>query len=177
MASESAPGLQELLGAAGACPVVHHAGVAWTVGHPTQRAKAVLEELCAARAVREVVALKGALPPAEYAELFQETTHQIAAGDYRTWGVGWSRLVTCRDGPTLFLQSLLRQHHPAVTEADAASLIAHAGDEIGAALARVVPGFFALLAEPLAVPPEKKARIVADMADALRGLMTPTTAG
>lgn len=164
-------GAQALLGESGATPEVEWNGVTWKIGHPVQRAKAVLEELAAAKAVRSVVALKSALAPAEYAEAYSEVLRQVTAGDFRTWGVGWVRQVAGADGSALFLLSLLRCHHPQATEADAAGLLAACPGEVNAAVERVTPRFFDLLVS--AVPgltPEARA----DLTALFRARLTPS---
>lgn len=162
-----ADGVQQMLGDAGACPEIQWNGKVWRIGHPTQRAKAALEELAAAKAVTEVTALRAALPPAVYAELFDGVLKDVASGAYRTFGPGWVRQTTGPAGPALFLLSLLRERHPEATEADAIGLAAAKGDELKAALARVVPGFFDLALESHPAPPEAKALIRGQIAAAM----------
>jgi hypothetical protein len=151
------PGIGTMLGAAGACPEIDLKGNRWKIGHPTQRAKAVLEELAVAKAVAEIRRLKGILPPDAYAETFAELTSRIAAGDYRTWGGGWQRVVLAPGNSHLFLLSLLREHHPQASEDDARALALGEPEQVGAALARVVPGFFSLLLDPLPLQETQRA--------------------
>lgn len=172
--SDTAPSIQQTLGAAGACPEIVLDGKTWTIGHPTQRAKAVLEELAAARAVGEVRALKNALPPDAYAETFRELTASIAAGEYKTWAAGWQRVVFGPGGSGLFLLSLLREHQPRATEADALHLATAAPDETTAALARVIPGFFELLLAGLALTPDQQAALRTAVDQAVTRLLPHT---
>ena len=153
------PGVQTLLGAAGACPEIPHQGKVWRIGHPTQRAKAVLEELAVAKATAEIRALKNVVPADAYSELFAELTTRISAGDFRTWGTGWQRIVFGGVNAHLFLLSLLREHHRDATEDDARSLAANEPEQVQAALVRVVPGFLSLLLAGLPLSPDQRNRI------------------
>lgn len=175
--SDSAPGVQQILGSSGASPEIHLDGKAWKIGWPTQRAKAALEELAAAKAVAEVRALKGALPPDAYAEMFAELTASISAGDYRTWRAGWQRQIIGGGNSQLFLLSLLRENHPTATEADAVRLAREAAEEVAAALARVTPGFFDVLLAGLNLTADQQAKTRELVAEAVARLLpTPPTA-
>lgn len=172
---DGAPGVQGFLGDAGALPEIHWAGKVWKIGFPTQRAKAALEELAAARAVSEVVALKAALEPAAYAEMFAAVRRAIGAKEYRTWGAGWASAVNGPDGGTLFLLSLLRERHADATEADARGLAEACPDEVAAALDRVIAPFFDLLAACYPGPTEAKGKVYALMLEKFRAPRTPTS--
>jgi hypothetical protein len=150
------PGVQTMLGAAGAPARVQWRGKPWLVGHPVQKAKAELEEIAAAAAVAEVRALKGALPSDAYAELWKDTVAAIQAKEFRTWGPGWARTVFARENAHLFLLSLLRCDQPHATEDDARGMAAEEPEQVTAALARVVPDFFAHLLAGLTVPPDQR---------------------
>lgn len=151
------PSVQNTLGAAGACPEIPLDGRVWRVGHPTQRAKAALEEFAAAAAVNEALALKGVLPPAAYQELFAATARDVQAKAFRTWGPGWQRVVFDPLNSHLFLWSLLRENHPDATEADARRLMAAEPDRVSLALARVVPDFFRMLLDGLGLTADRRA--------------------
>lgn len=170
--------MQNLLGDAGACPEVELGGKTWRIGHPTQRAKAALEELAAASAVAEVVALKGVVPAATYAEMFEGVARAVKRREYRTFGPGWLEQTTGPAGGSLFLLSLLRERHPEATEDDALALATAKPDEVQAALARVLPPFFELLMAKAPIPDAQKPKVLAAitgaMADFLRG-PTPTS--
>jgi hypothetical protein len=156
------PSVQTFLGAAGACPEIAFQGKTWKIGHPTQRAKAVLEELAVSKATSEIRALKGTLPADAYGELFSELTNRISSGDYRTWGPGWQRIVFSGNNAHLFLLSLLRECHKDATEAEARALALGEPEQVQAALVRVVPGFLSLLLDGLPLSPEH--RLAAEMA-------------
>ncbi len=178
MPPDASPGLQNILGDAGACPEITHKGKAWKLGHPTQRAKAALEELVTSAAVREVTAMKSYLPAGDYRELLAELQGAISAGSYRTWGAGWQRVIGGTDGSVMFLLSLLRERQPEAALADAWALATDCADEIGLGMVRVVPGFFALLVEayPVPLPPEKKAELVATATEMMLGKFTAVAA-
>jgi hypothetical protein len=168
-------GVQNLLGDAGACPEVELNGKAWKIGHPTQRAKAALEELAAAKAVSEVVALKGVVPPAAYAEMFADVMRGIKTGAYKTFSPGWVEQATGPAGGALFLLSLLRERHPEATEEDAVALAAAKPDEVQAALARVLPPFFEALLATAPIPAAQKGHVLKVLADAMADFLTPQT--
>lgn len=165
--------IQNLLGDAGACPEISWNGKVWRIGHPTQRAKAVLEELVAAKAIGEVTALKTALPPETYAEVFQGVLDRVSGGEFRTFGRGWVNLTTGGTGAVLFLLSLLRERHPDATESDAIGLAADRGDEVQGALGRVIPSFFELLLETSAIPAQQKQAVRAALGQALSAAPPP----
>lgn len=163
--ADQAGGVGALLGDAGACPEIKWNGRAWKIGHPTQDAKTALEELVVSKAVAEVTALEGVLPPAAYAKLFDRLQDRIETGHYRTFGAGWVKQTTSPAGSVYFLLALLREKQPDATEGDAAGLAAAKGGEVQLALSRVVPGFFdVLLASASHLKPEQKDAIRAALA-------------
>jgi hypothetical protein len=142
-------GATPLLGDAGPCPTVTHDKKTWTVGHPTQRAKAELEKLVVEVAQKSLDDLRGVLPPAKIAEKEAALDGLLFARAWQTWGSLWSQVV---NGPLAFpllLASLLRQRHPEATLADAEALWAGANRPCRTALMMVVPGFFTVLAGSL----------------------------
>ncbi len=168
--------VQNLLGDAGACPEIEWNGKRWKIGHPTQGAKGCLEELVAAKAVAEVKAIKGVLPADDYAEMFKALLSRITTGYYRTFFPGWIEQTTGGGGAVLFLLSLLRERHPDATEADAVGLAGERGDEVQAALARVVPSFFEMLvASATHIPPDQKAAMRSAMAGVVAAAFPPPT--
>jgi len=173
VAEQPAPGVGTVLGSAGPCPEIPFGGSLWRVGHPTQRAKAALEELAAAKAVAEVRSLKAALPPDAYAEAFRELTAGLSAGEFRTWRPGWQRIVLGGGNESLLLLALLRENHPHATEADALALAAGEPELVAAALARVVPPFFGLLLEGVPLTPDQRRRATAAVADVAAKLAPP----
>ena len=166
MPDEAGPSITTILGSAGACPEITALGKTWKIGHPTQRAKAVLEQLVVASAVAEVRQLKDVLPPDAYAETFRELTDAIASRHYKTWGAGWQRIVWGPRSGYLFLLSLLREHHPTATEDDVAALAGAAPEEVTAALIEVTPNFIRLLLlDRKDITPEQQAAIQGVMTD------------
>jgi len=173
---DTAPTVQQFLGDSGVCPEIPHAGRAWKIGHPTQRAKACLEELVAAQALAEVKALAGVLGPEDYAAELADVRSAIRAKQHRTWGALWTAAVNGPEGPTLFLLSLLRERHPEATADEAADLAAGCPDEVAAALDRVVPPFFGLLvAAKRELPPAERERLTAELVARFRARRTPTS--
>jgi hypothetical protein len=163
------PSVQNLLGAAGGCPEIILGGKTWKIGHPTQRAKGVLEELVVSKAVAEIIALKRLLPAEQYSEMFKSLREAIESGDYHTGGTSWAKIALTGLNAHLFLLALLRENHPEATEEDARKLAISEPEQVQLALARVVPGFFDLLLSGLPLPPDQRAKVRA----ALTALQTP----
>lgn len=161
------PGVQTILGDAGAFPEITYKGKVWRFGHPTQRAKAQLEELVVSEAVKGITSLKTVLPPQDYRELMSEIQRSISAGDYRTWGPGWMQVISTADGQNLFALSLLREKHPEATLDDVRGLLTDMPDETALAVKRVVPDFLGLLVEayPTPLPPEKKVDLLLSLSE------------
>lgn len=168
-APTDAPGVQALLGDAGAPAEIHtgsgDAARVWKVGHPTQKAKAVLEELVTQHARKALLATGD--PNALSAWL-----DRVEAGEYRTLRPGWVRVTRGPDGGALFLAALLRTHHPDATPADAAALAEAEPEQVKAATLRVAPQLFRLLAESAGLPPETVRAVAAEAMAALSGLST-----
>lgn len=139
---DGSPGVQTILGQAGACPIVEWAGKRWKIGHPTQGAKAILEELCAAQATQEITRQKRFTPAQAYAENVAELGRAIRKGEYRTWHPGWTDIIGGLDGDLLFLMSLMVPWDEAITLGDVRALHDAKGDEVHLAVARVTPPFF-----------------------------------
>jgi|SRR5579872_138198 len=168
------PSVQTMLGASGACPEIIHNSKIWKIGHPTQRAKATLEELVIGKATAEILSLKKTLPLEAYAELFESLRVAISAGEYKTGGAGWAKVVFTGLGAPLFLLSLLRENHPDATEKDARELSAHHPELVQLALARVIPGFFDLLLADMPLPPDSRAKVEAAMQSVKAMLLPPS---
>lgn len=160
MASEQGEpaGVTALLGAAGACPVIRHEGKDYTIGHPTQAAKARLELLVAAQAVNEVRELKSVLDPDAYTELFTETAEKVRGRSFKTWGADWQKVVLDPQNAHLFLLSLMRGAHPDLSEQTVRQMMDAQPEECALALGQVVPDFFAMLLADRPLTPEGRAK-------------------
>ncbi len=152
------PGVQTLLAPDSALPEVPHGGTVWKVGRPDQDAKARLEKLVKRAAIEQVRALKDVLDPGAYREAFDRVTQNLRT--YDTWGEGWQAVITDPAHAHLFLWALLQAHHPNVSEEAVKRLAAECPEEVGYALAQVLPDFFQALISPLLakVPPEVRAQ-------------------
>lgn len=151
------PGVQTLLAPDSALPEIPHGGTVWKVGRPDQDAKARLEKLVKRAAIEQVRALKDVLDPPAYREAFDRVTNNLRS--YDTWGEGWQAVVGDPAHAHLFLWALLQAHHPTVSEEQVKRLADECPEEVGFALAQVLPDFFrAFLVTLLAkVPPERRA--------------------
>lgn len=119
----------------------------WKVSPPDQDAKARLEKLAARTAIEEVRRLKDVLDPEAYQETFTQVTKTLS--QYQTWRAGWQRVVFDPANAHLFLWSLLQANHPHCSEADVMKLISESPEEVAAAYAQILPGFFQMLLEPV----------------------------
>lgn len=146
MSDESKPeGVMAALGDAGPCPTIERGGKTWTVGHPTQRAKAELEKLVVEVSQATLDDLKGMLPPAKWDEKEAKFDALLFSRQWQTWGTLWFEVANGPQSYPLFLLSLMRPHHPEATVRDAEALWRDANRACRAALVMVVPGFFDLL--------------------------------
>ncbi len=136
-----------------------HAGTLYRLGPATQKAKAVLEELLAGNAIKNVSALKAVLPPNEYQAAYADIVRQAASGAFKTGTSGWSNSLVTPDGTTAFYLSLFRVNHPNMTMGECYDLLVAAGDDCSAAMSRVAPDFFVLALPNMT--PEARATITA----------------
>lgn len=174
-----AGGVGQMLGSAGTPAEIVVGKTKWLVGHPDQAAKARLEKLVAKAALDEVRRLKDVLDPGTYREAFAEAVATLK--DYRTWRPGWQRIVFDPAYFHLYLWSLLQEHQPQASEDDVREICERAPEEVRAAVAEVMPGFFRmLLADLEGHAPEETLRQVAAGLDktfaAMRERPTPTPA-
>lgn len=176
MSDESRPeGVMAALGDAGPCPAVEHNGTRWTVGHPTQRAKAELEKLVVEVSQATLDELKPMLPRAKWLEKEAKFDAILFARQWQTWGSLWSEVCNGPLSYPLFLLSLMRPHHPEATVRDAQSLWLEANRACRTALVMVVPGFFDLLTAFLpAEEGDRRKQAEAMKAEMLASLERPT---
>lgn len=145
-----------LLGDAGASPTVSYKGKTWTIGHPTQKAKADLEILVVERAKQNLEDARPALTEEEYAAERKDLSAHIKARTWKTFGELWNALCSGPCGNPLFLLTLMRPHHQDATYQDAETLWLNANADCCDAMAVVVPGFLDQLASE--IPAEDAAR-------------------
>lgn len=160
------------LGSARTCPEISCNGKVWKLGYPTRTARGILEDLVAAQAVSEVLALKRELSPGEYKEMFDGVRQGISAGEYRTWGPGWLQCVA--GNGMLFPLSLLRLNHPDMTMADLDAIISEKADEFMLAVDRVMQRFFEVLVDHPKIPRPSRAKLMAMLMETWQRLRTPT---
>lgn len=156
-----------------ACPEIEWNGRVWKVGHPTGRAKEILNSLVIAQASAPILALKESLPASAYAEILED--FRINLKSYQPWGKGWLAEVQGADGGPLFLLSLLRLHQAGATMDDARGLIRDCGDEVTLALKQVMPDFFLVLVTDPRIPEAKRPELVKTMTEQLNKALQPPT--
>lgn len=164
--SQQVAGVQQALGAAGACPEIIWQGKVWRLGHPTQRAKAVLEELGAAAALANVRHLPEDDPDR------RAVRKAVSTGSYRTFNPGWQETVGSPGTQHLFVLALFRETHPEMTEEQLFGLMAECPDDLRLGLARVVPDFFRLLLADPRVPPRMRPALEAGLAEVERTILS-----
>lgn len=154
-----ADGVNEVLGQSGPKPTITHNGKTWEIAHPTQKAKAHLVAIVTESAKASVRELKPYSPPEEYAEMWNAVIDKITGRYYQTWHPGWMAAMGGQDGNAFLLLSLLRIAHPDATEDNARELLNECPEEVAAAFAEVMPGFFDLLERdfPPQVPKDQRA--------------------
>lgn len=167
--AESAPGIADMLGAAGPCPEIEYNGRKWKIAPPVQGAKAELEELIISQAEQQIDARRGKCSAERFQRYEEQLQDSIESGEYRTLGKKWVRAITGPLGPVLILQSLLRVHHKDASEADVRGLMASKSREVVRALARVAPDFFREVLGGSGLDPSQIEAIQAQM---LAGLTT-----
>lgn len=173
--SDEFHGVGAELGDAGPCPTVNYGGRVWSVGWPTQRAKAELEGLVYQVAKRNIDELRPFMTADEYKAESAALQSSVRGGQHKTWGPLWVAVNNGPDTNTLFLLSLLRERHPEAQFADAAGMWATATDDVQTAMAQVIPGFFALLVKNLPGTPEQRTQLLAEsVAQFLSGLNLPS---
>lgn len=166
------PSAADLLGAAADPPAVVDGPTAWKVGHPTQRAKARLEDMTAAVAVRETLALKPHLSADEFAPLWADVQADIRNREYRVGGRRWLEAVRSPGWAVLLLTALVREHHPDATEDDVRGLMDREPEQVQAAVARVLPDFFRGVGRQLRLTPAQTADLERAITEAV-GLLAP----
>lgn len=163
-----AEGVGPALGGKGApCPEITFCGVNWKVGWPTQEAKLWHELLVAKHAEDEELAMAKVRTPEELAGRLRRLEMDVRAGQHRVFGAIWSATVDGPDGMPLFLLSLLKEHHPKATFADAKVLWGACTREVRSALAQVIPPFAAILIESAPLDREEKPAKARELAAAL----------
>ena len=176
MSEEKVPAsVQQMLGADGEPPRIKFRGNTFKVGFPTQQAKARLEELVGDVALSRIEAKEGKVKPSTYAKMLEKVTDDVAANAYATWTKAWHQIVWADNG-ALFLLSLLQEHHPDTTIAQARALVMGCGNQVKVAMAKVLPLFLEVLLRSLEdKTPEQEAQFrteFANFVDAM-GLSTP----
>lgn len=145
MAEDVRPSAGDLLGSDGACPAVTVGTRTWKIGRPDQAAKARFEELVVAHAEANLTRVGGLLSPERRAAQEAWLYEQIAGRQYAAGGAMWEAVVAGPDANAVFLASLLQEHHPDATVADAGRLLAAAFGPVMRAMARVMPPFLSLM--------------------------------
>jgi len=145
--------------AAGPGPTVVSGGKTWRLGFNTQDAKGRLEELVRGHVVRDAIKTKRAVGGADGDETYAHTDRLLKQGHYYTFAQGWAEIIQSPVGAVMFLMSLLQEHHPDATEADAMRLLADEPEQIEAAVSAVSPDFFAAAAVQRGVRPEDAVKV------------------
>lgn len=162
----------------GAPPLVHESatGKVWRVGFNTQDAKGRLEQLVRSHVLRGALADRKALGGKEGEEVYDLARAKLDGGHYITFAPGWREVVDSISGGILYLQSLLQEHHPEATDADALRLLVNEQEQAQAAIVAISPDFFVAMAVQMGVRPEDSAGAAAAIVRGLPSLLTPAQA-
>lgn len=171
-----ADGVGPALGGAGApCPEITFVGKTWKVGWPTQDARLWMELLVAQRAEDQLEERRRTLAPEKYAEKADKLDRQISAGKHRVQGELWLDAAGGPDAMPLFLCSLLKEHHPKATLADARVLWGACTRQVRRAMALVLPPFLPILFERVPAEQEEKDRVARTYLEAVLPLLGDVT--
>jgi hypothetical protein len=152
MTNPDSPTEGDVLGGSGVPFPVPHNGVVYHVAPPTLLARDCLNKMVVALALRSAQQADAEVPGLGGLDAFRSDYNQRK---YRPGGPKWREWVTGEYGTTLFLASLLYQHHPKEASVELAEeLIREQPDAVAVAMGEVVPGFFDLLAADKSLPPE-----------------------
>lgn len=160
MADDTRASAQDLLGGAGAPPVLSYAGKDYPLV-ADQAAAARYERLVAAWATDAVLALKDALPAAVYADTYAGLRDDLKTRQHARGGSLWHKATASADSDALFLAALM-----GVDLTTAAAVLAAEPERVELALVEAIPDFLALLYRGLtaAAPAQIRAKAAATLA-------------
>lgn len=177
MTNETVP-VQTALGEAGACPKIEWQGKTYTVGHPTQKAKALFEDGIVESEKRGLDSLlaRRLITAAKYDERLESLGKKIDRREHAAGGALWMQYAVGSDaesgaGTMLFFWSLIAQHHDGFTLDDCRQMAEESAASVKLALRRVVPAFFQAVGEVLRLPPEAMEALRAAVAAQLDRLL------
>jgi hypothetical protein len=112
------------------------------MGFNVQDAKGRLESLIAAHVWDKEYKTADAMPPQIAERHLDRLQRRFDSGHYATKSAGWQEVLMTADGVVLFVLSLLQEHHPDLTPADALAIFSDNPREVKRALRTVAPDFF-----------------------------------
>lgn len=131
--------VNDLLGGAGAPPVVSYGGTEYPLV-PDQAAAARYERLVAQWATDAVLSLKGTVPDDVYADTYADLRADLRGRQHARGGRLWRQAVESADGDALFLAALM-----GCDAATGRAALAADPDRVGLALTEAVPDFLGQL--------------------------------
>lgn len=177
MADVRPEGAMAALGAEVPPPVVQWNGKAWSIGHPTQNAKALLERLVLQSVEANLEASRGVLSDRRFAQEDAKVSAIVQGRTWATFGAAW---LAAMNGPMsfpLFLTSLAQQHHPEFTPELAQRMWLEKNRECRSALVQVLPDFFPILLADLPADDETRKEAGVEFAAGIMAILlarTPT---
>lgn len=150
---------------AGPGPIVNDGPRTWRLGWNNQDAKAELEAQIVAFATEDTLNRMKRLSSESAQALFTLFQNRVDAGAYHTFAPGWTHVMADPASSWLFLLSLLKEHQPGATAADAKRLLAEEPERVRIAVGIVAPDFFEAVAIQVGVEkgtPPQKVRAVAE---------------
>lgn len=167
--------VQQLLGSAGAPPVVPWRGDEYTLGFNHQTSKARLEELIRQKVLDDLAADCAGLSPPAAAAHEKRVMGLLDKRHYATLQEGWLDRLAAADGSgtVLFVRALFHEHHPKLKEADVWAMLRDEPARMGAALRVVAPDFFGHAARTdRRLPPEQGEALAAELTAAVLVMLT-----
>lgn len=143
-----ADGVGTALGGKGSpCPIVKLWDKTWKIGWPTYESHMHLELLVAEYAEENNELRKRRKSKEKSAKLDADLENSIRGGAHKAFGALWSSVIDGPDGMAVCLLSLLLEHQPDATIAEAKVLWGSAARQVRLAIAQVMPSFCKLLCE------------------------------
>lgn len=162
--------MTDAIGNAGALPQIHWNGRVYSVAHATPSAVQRVEAEVARAALANVSALKGVIPPGEYAESRAETLAAIQTKQHG-YNKPLYQTAVLNDFLPHVLFGCVTERHPELTMADVYGMFRDSFDDVEAALVQVGPDFFVRGGDRTAAPPEERAKVAESYAKHLRDLL------
>lgn len=140
----------------------------YLLGFDVQDAKGRLEAIVGAKVWEQVYAESDRMPAKIKERHVKETRALFASGYYATMGDGWRAEVLTPSGAILFFLSLLQEHQPDITFAEASEIWGAEPERCSQALGTVAPDFFAACLRQMGFPEAEVAKAMPQISEAFQ---------